>query len=56
MKKFEVIYFNAIRKTENTLIVLGSSLESVRNEETKAIEIINQFNPFISVKSITEVN
>lgn len=55
MKKFEVTYFNAARKVENTIIVLAASLESATAEEQKALALFNRINPFISIKSIVEV-
>lgn len=55
MKKFQVTYYNAARKSENSVIVLARSVESARAEEEKAVAMMNQINPFISLKSIVEV-
>jgi hypothetical protein len=55
MKKFQVTYYNAVRKSENSVMVLARSLESARAEEEKAVAMMNQINPFISLKSIVEV-
>ncbi len=55
MKKFKVTYYNAARKAENSVTVLARSLESAIEEERKAVAMMNQINPFISLKSVVEV-
>jgi hypothetical protein len=55
LKLFNVTYYNAVKKSENSLTVRSSSLESATLEEEKAIAMIQQFNPFISIKSIVKV-
>jgi hypothetical protein len=55
VKTYKVTYYNAIKKSENSLTVQASSLESATREEEAAIALINQINPFISLKSVEEV-
>jgi hypothetical protein len=55
MKKFEVTYYNSVRKTENSIIAKARSLESARAEEERAIAVMKEWNPFVSVKSVIEV-
>jgi hypothetical protein len=56
MKKFLVTYYNAARKVENSVTVLARSLESATAEEEKAMAMMNQINPYLSIKSIVEVS
>lgn len=55
MKKFLVTYYNAARKTENSVAVRGRSLEEVRAGEERIVKQMNEINPFITLKSVIEV-
>lgn len=55
MKTYKVTYFNAARKAENSVIVQARSLEVAIEEEKRMVAVMNRTNPFISLKSVTEV-
>lgn len=55
MNTYKVTYYNAQRKAENSVTVKARSLESAIAEENKAIAMMQQFNPFISLKSVEQV-
>ena len=52
MNTYKVTYYNAHRKVENSVTVKASSLESAIAEEKKAVAMMQQINPFISLKSV----
>lgn len=55
MNTYKVTYYNAARKCENSVTLKANSLEQAIEGEKKAVAFMQQFNPFISLKSVEQV-